>query len=103
MTKKLVSLLSVLVVCLALFCAAPASATHLRGTSLSWSPTGNTGEVQFTLQYSQRSSYGCNVNPCAVGGTVSIPIYFGDGGSAYVTETITSLNAAEDYFSATGR
>jgi sugar lactone lactonase YvrE len=104
MTKKIGTLLTVLVAFLAVFCAIPASASHLRGTSLTWSPTGNPGEVQFTLQYSQRTDYvgGCNGNPCVLGGTFSVPITFGDGGSGNVLETITSLNATEDYISATG-
>jgi sugar lactone lactonase YvrE len=102
MTKKIGTLLTVLVAFLAAFCAIPASASHLRGTSLTWSPTGNPGEVQFTLQYSQRTSAGGCSPSCVVGGTLSVGITFGDGSTGNVPETITSLNAAEDYFSATG-
>jgi hypothetical protein len=99
-------LLSALLLCLAIsFAGTAAFASHLRGTSVSWSPTGTAGTVKFTIQYSQRTSFGCPSLPatCVVGGTVAVPFTFGDGSVAVtVNATITSLNSAEDYLSATG-
>lgn len=102
MKKRLSSLLLAFLVCFA-FAAAPTSAfaSHLRGTSISWSPTGVAGQVQFTIQYSQRTSFGGCTPSCTVGGTLGVPFYYGDGVSGTVTTTITSVNSAEDYLSST--
>jgi hypothetical protein len=105
MTTRRFSLLSALFLCLAIsFAGTAAFASHLRGTSVSWSPTGTTGTVQFTIQYSQRTSAGgCAAGTCVLGGTIAIQFNFGDGSNPVsVNETITSVNSAEDYFSATG-
>ncbi|MDQ6786687.1 MAG: hypothetical protein M3033_07730 [Acidobacteriota bacterium] len=69
--------------------AQEAKATHLRGVTLSWTPTGNPGEVEFRFLYSQRYS---------AGATTTIPIDFGDGTSGNTTGTVTSINNAEDYY-----
>lgn len=82
MTNKIRTILSALVLlCVAFGLAStPASASHLRGTTVSWSPTGVTGQVQFTMQYAQRLSFGgCNPNCGTLGSTIYIPFYFGDG------------------------
>lgn len=103
MTRRPLSLLSTLFLCLAFtWASTQAFASHLRGTTVSWSPTSTAGTVQFTIQYSQRTSAGGCSGTCALGGTISVPFSFGDGTAANVTATITSVNAAEDYFSATG-
>ena len=103
MTKRLSSLSLAFLVCVALASACTSAfASHLRGTSISWSPTSTPGQVQFTLQYSQRASAGCTSGPCSVGSTVSVPFNFGDGATTVVSTTVTSLNSAEDYFSSTG-
>ncbi len=96
-------MLSTLFLCLAFsWAGTQAFASHLRGTTVSWSPTGAAGTVQFTIQYSQRTSAGGCIGGCVVGGTISVPFSFGDGSSTSITATLTSVNAAEDYFSATG-
>ena len=103
MTRRPLSLLSTLFLCLAFsWAGTQAFASHLRGTTVSWSPTGAAGTVQFTIQYSQRTSAGGCIGGCVVGGTISVPFSFGDGSSTSITATLTSVNAAEDYFSATG-
>ncbi len=103
MTKKISSLSLAFLVCVALASACTSAfASHLRGTSISWSPTSTPGQVQFTIQYSQRASAGCTSGTCSVGSTVAVPFNFGDGATANVTTTVTSLNSAEDYFSSTG-
>ncbi len=103
MMRRPASAYFVLFLCLVFSLAgSSAFASHLRGTSVSWAPTGVAGTVQFTIQYSQRTSYGCGAGACVLNGTVGIPFAFGDGASTTVNATITSLNAAEDYLSATG-
>lgn len=76
--------------------------SHLRGTSVSWQPTSTAGTVQFTIQYSQRTSAGGCTGSCVVGNTISVPFTFGDGNTGTVVATITSVNSADDYFSAVG-
>ena len=103
MTKRFSLLHSAFLVCVVLASACTSAfASHLRGTSISWSPTSTPGQVQFTIQYSQRASAGCTSGACVVGATVAVPFNFGDGATANVTTTVTSLNSAEDYFSSTG-
>ena len=104
MTKKITSLLSALLMCFAaLIACTPASASHLRGTSVSWSPTSVPGQVQFTIQYSQRTSFGgCSVSGCPDGSTIGVPFNFGDNATGTILTTVTSSNTAEDYFSSTG-
>ena len=107
MTAKRLSLLSVVLFCLAIcLSGSTAFASHLRGTSISWAPTGTTGTIQFTIQYSQRTSFGgCSGTggACVLGGTVGLPFNFGDGSAGItVNATITSVNAAQDYLSAVG-
>jgi len=96
------SLLRVLLVCLTMgFASVAANATHLRGTSVSWVPTSTPGTVTFTVQYSQRASFGCNQPlPCIVGDTVNIPFATGDGKSTTLVGSIVSVNSSLDYFSA---
>ena len=104
---------------LAFVVAAPAAwATHLRGGTITWKVTAtttNTYTVQFTFQESQRWSYpgtagSCNVNPSscpALNSSVSLQTFsggtfnFGDGTSASPTGTVTSINQASDYLTAT--
>ena len=103
MTLKII--LRALCVCLALVgTSTSAFATHLRGTTINWSPTGTPGEVQFTIQYSQRTSFGgCSQVGCPVGSTLNVPFNFGDGSAATsISTTITSVNTAEDYLASTG-
>ncbi len=104
MTRRSFSPLYVLFLCLAMcFSSSSAFASHLRGTSVSWGPTAVSGKVQFTIQYSQRTSYGCDAGTCVLGGAITVPFNFGDGSAGVnIPLTITSLNAAEDYLSATG-
>ena len=104
MTRRSFPLLYALFFCLAMgFSSTAAFASHLRGTSVSWSPSAVSGKVQVTMQYSQRTSYGCDAGTCVLGGTISVPFNYGDGSAAVtIPLTITSLNAAEDYLSATG-
>ena len=103
MTRKLSQLLALVFVLLAAAAGTSAHASHLRGTSLTWTPTGTPGQVTFTLQYSQRTSAGgCSTSPCSVGSKINVAIYFGDGGSGTVSATVTSVNTAQDWFSATG-
>ena len=104
MTKICTLLLRSLVFCLAfLLAGTSAFATHLRGTTVSWSPTGIAGQVQFTIQYSQRQSYGgCSQVGCPVNSTLPVAFSFGDGTSGSFTTTVTSVNTAEDYLSSTG-
>ncbi|HTC95446.1 MAG TPA: PxKF domain-containing protein [Terriglobales bacterium] len=101
-----------------LIIAAPsAMATHLRGESISWRHVGATGTtVEFTFQYSQRWTYPngpgtCGGTACPPVGTVntltgfnqnaSAVFNFGDGTTANPTGTVTSVNASEDWFTAT--
>ncbi len=104
MIKRNSPALRALFVCVALVLASTSAfASHLRGTSISWSPTSTAGQVQFTIQYSQRTSFGgCNTTPCAVGSTLLVPLNFGDGQTGTITATISSINSAEDWFSSTG-
>ncbi len=104
MTRRFLFLLYALSFCVAMsFFSTSVFASHLRGTSVSWSPTGVAGTVQFTIQYSQRTSFGCDAGTCLLGGVISVPFDYGDGsGGVYIPLTITSLNSAEDYLSATG-
>ena len=101
--KNFVYKLSIVVAAILLLCGArSASASHLRGTSLSWSQTGNPGEVQFTVQYSQRTTYGGCIPSCTVGSQIPVQIFFGDGMRATAYATITSVNTAEDWLSSVG-
>lgn len=104
MTKRAIAFLAALILSIGTGLTGPlAWASHLRGTSVSWQPTATSGTVQFTIQYSQRTSAGgCGTSGCIVGGTISVPFSFGDGTSTNVTSTITSVNSAQDYFAATG-
>ncbi len=104
MTKNFKTLLRSLSICLVfLLTASSAFATHLRGTTVSWSPTGVAGQVQFTIQYSQRQSFGgCSVAGCPVNSTLPVGFSFGDGATGTFTTTVTSVNTAEDYLSSTG-
>lgn len=103
MTTTFVRLLRFCALCLLLVASTSAFATHLRGTTVSWSPTGVAGQVQFTIQYSQRQSYGgCSLSGCPVGSTLPIPFSFGDGITGTFNTTVTSVNTAEDYLSSTG-
>jgi len=95
-----------------------AMATHLRGGTVTWSETSSVGSqytIQFTFQYSQRWSYPnnpgfCTPTPClAVGANVNMATLsgngtfdFGDGSGAITPNgTITSVNQAEDWLTAT--
>src|SRR5665213_1250487 len=101
--------------------ATPAFATHLRGGTATWrvtSTTVGTYTVVFTLIESSRWSYPGTAGTCGTvnqqtgacptlnssvrldtltGGTFA----FGDGATAVPTGTVTSINQAEDYMSAT--
>ncbi len=72
--------------------AQEAKASHLRGVTMSWAPTGILGEVEFRFLYSERG--GTRV----VGSLVSQTITFGDGTSGTATGPITSVNTNDDYF-----
>ena len=104
MTRSIKSLSFALLLCLSIgLLSTPAFASHLRGTSVSWQPTSTPGTVQFTIQYSQRASFGgCSVSACSVGSTISVPFSFGDGSTGNFTATVTSLNTTDDYFAAVG-
>ncbi len=104
MTSTCKTLLRSLSICMAfLLASSSAFATHLRGTTVSWSPTGVAGQVQFTVQYSQRQSFGgCSQAGCPVGSTLPVGFSFGDGTTGSFTTTVTSVNTAEDYLSSTG-
>src|SRR5437660_11453029 len=74
--------------------AAEARASHLRGQTISWAPTGILGEVEFTFNYSERYT----ASFPALGSTYSVNISFGDGGNGNATGPVTSINTADDYF-----
>lgn len=94
MTRKFSSFLSAALLCLVtVFACRTAFASHLRGTSVSWTPTGTPGTVQFTLLYSQAGSN-------TVGQTLGLGFFYGDGVSGSVTATVTSVNSAEGYYTA---
>jgi hypothetical protein len=94
-------------------------ATHLRGGTITWSETSSSGSqytIQFTFQYSQRWSYPNNPGICgggiacpSVGTTVNMATIsgngtfdFGDGSGAITPNgTVTSVNQAEDWYTAT--
>ncbi|MBV9241357.1 MAG: hypothetical protein JO314_05040, partial [Acidobacteria bacterium] len=78
------------------FSAQQAQASHLRGVTLSWAPTGNLREVEFTFTYSQRWSF--DTPKLALGATTSQTINFGDGTSGTATGPVTSTNATDDYY-----
>jgi large repetitive protein len=79
--------------------AQQAHASHLRGVTLSWAPTGNAREVEFTLTYSQRYTF--DPTRVVLGQTISQPIVFGDTGpapSGTATGPVTSINTTDDYY-----
>jgi hypothetical protein len=76
--------------------AQQARASHLRGVTLSWAPTGNTREVEFTFTYSQRRTF--DSVPLNIGSTTSQTINFGDNTSGTATGTVTSINTTDDYY-----
>jgi len=96
-----------------------AMATHLRGGTITWSETSSIGSqytIQFTFQYSQRWSYPNNPGVCgggvacpSVGTTVNMAnisgngtFDFGDGSGSFTPNgTVTSVNQAEDWYTAT--
>lgn len=72
----------------------PASATHNRGTHLTWEDTGNPGEVEFQLTLSARRSYYGNPNP---GSTISdFSLDFGDGTSTTPVLSVIAIDAGAD-------
>ena len=79
----------VLVTFVALLSASSAFATHYRGGTISWVPTGTPGQVEFRIKWAQRYSAGV---------VTSLGIGFGDGQSGNATGTVTSVNAAEDWY-----
>src|SRR6266508_656707 len=72
--------------------ATEAFASHLRGTTISWAPTGVANQVRFTIKYAERG--GSRV----IGSAVSISFSFGDGTSGTATGAVTSVNVADDWF-----
>jgi hypothetical protein len=83
------------------FTSLPAWATHFRYGNVQWTNTsGNT--VTFKIQQAWRWSYFGNpalnsvVDIAAADGAV--PLDFGDGSAVDISLTITSINAAEDWF-----
>jgi hypothetical protein len=96
-----------------------AMATHLRGGTITWAETNVSGTqytIQFTFQYSQRWSYPNSPGICgggvacpSVGTTVNMATISGNGtfnfgdGSGTLTPngTVTSVNQAEDWYTAT--
>ena len=79
----------VLVAFVALLSASSAFATHYRGGTISWVPTGTPGQVEFRIKWAQRYSAGVVTN---------LGISFGDGQSGNATGTVTSVNTAEDWY-----
>lgn len=73
-----------------------AEASHFRSTEITWEPTGNPNEVEFTVEQGWRwSAFG---NP-ALGTVVSIgSLTFGDGNSASFALMIESIDSANDWF-----
>jgi hypothetical protein len=92
--------------------ATNASATHLRGVTITWAPTGVPGEVKFTIQYAQRWTYPSTTGSCFPGSSCpplgsiftlssnvqSPPFAFGDGKFGAPQGPVTSVNQAEDWF-----
>jgi len=73
--------------------AQEAKASHLRGVSISWAPTGNPGEVEFRFLESER-----RFDNQALGSIQSRRINFGDETSGFAVGPVSSVNADEDYF-----
>jgi VCBS repeat-containing protein len=69
-------------------------ASHFRGGTISWSPTGNTREVQFKVKWFQQGG------TLPVGQSFSVGITFGDGTVGTAIGAITANNPAEDWFTA---
>lgn len=79
-----------------LACAAgDAFAGHLRGVTLSWTPTAHPGEVDFRFQYSGRWSA---LGTPPLGTSHSETLNFGDGLFGVATGPITSIDPAADWF-----
>jgi hypothetical protein len=74
------------------FATTEAQASHFRGGTISWVPTGTTGEVEFRIKWFERGG------TTPVGSADSIAITFGDGFVGTATGTVTANNAAEDWY-----
>ena len=109
--RRVLTITGIAIVGIAL-AASDALATHLRGVTLSWAPTGVSRQVRFTIKYAQRWTYPNSPGVCGGGqgacpalgsafslGTGLIPAFnFGDGTTGIATGTVTSVNQAEDWF-----
>ncbi|MFN2500164.1 MAG: Ig-like domain-containing protein, partial [Pyrinomonadaceae bacterium] len=76
------------------FGSTQAKASHFRGGTISWSPTGVTRQVQFRIKWFERGG------TRAVGSGYSLSVNFGDGSLGTASGTVTANNAAEDWFTA---
>src|SRR6266540_735609 len=72
-----------------------AFAGHLRGVSISWTPTGSPGSVEFRFQYSGRWSA---LGTPPLGTSHSEALNFGDGSIGTAIGPITSIDPADDWF-----
>lgn len=82
--------------------APSAQATHFRYGNISWTPVGSDPSgrtIQFRVSVGYRTSFGYSV-PIAVGAVISNfdTFDFGDGTSAPLNFTVTSVNGPEDFF-----
>lgn len=82
-----------------------ATATHFRYGTMTWErvTAGPPNTVKFTMNTAWRRSFGWGVTPnigTVITGTGYV-LNFGDGGTAPITLTVTSVNIAEDWFYAT--
>lgn len=73
----------------ALLSASSAFASHYRGGTISWVPTGTPGQVEFRIKWAQRYTSGVDT---------SFPINFGDDSFGTASGTLTSQNIAEDWY-----
>ncbi|HXD21485.1 MAG TPA: MBG domain-containing protein [Vicinamibacterales bacterium] len=80
---------SVFVTFVVMLSASPAFASHYRGGTISWVPTGAPGQVEFRIKWAQRYSAGV---------VTTLPLEFGDGQSGNANGTVTSVNDAEDWY-----
>ena len=89
---------------MALAIAATAYATHFRGNSISWAPTGIANQVKFNIKFAARRSAFSplpNVGSAFALSTAGGNFVFGDGTVSNGTDvigTVTSVDIAEDWF-----